>query len=86
MVRTVIQIEDGENVYKEGDRVRIKMQSNHPDPERANEYIGTVKNIHGYFIILDCDIFERKIDMNKIDKMRFAREGESFLNTWNFDD
>ena len=35
MIRTYIQLEDGENVYKIGDKVRIKMISN--NPKRANE-------------------------------------------------
>ena len=84
MVKALTQLEDGENIYKIGDKVRIKMESE--NPERANEYIGTIKNIHEHFIILDSGCMTRNIEVNKIDRIRFARDGESFDNTWNFDD
>lgn len=84
MIKTLIQIEDGENIYKVGDKVRIKMKSE--NPERANEYIGTIHSIHEHFIDLRCDYMDRTLEINKIDKIRLARDGETFDNTWNFDD
>lgn len=84
MVKALIQLEDGENIYKIGDKVRIKMESD--NPERANEYIGTIKNIHEYFISIDSGHMIRSIEVSKIDRIRFARDGETFDNTWDFDD
>ena len=84
MVRSIIQLEDGENIYKTGDKVRVKMQSSNPD--RANEYIGIISSIHEKFFVLDGGIVSRNIETEKIDRIRFARVGETFDNTWDFDD
>lgn len=84
MIRTCIHLEDGENIYKINDKIRVKMKSE--NPERANEYIGTILNIHEFFIVLNCDYMTYHIDADKIDRIRFARDGETFDNTWNFDD
>lgn len=84
MVRAIIQLEDGENIYKIGDKVRVKMKSDNPN--RANEYIGSIQNIHELYFTLDCEYIPRNIEMVKIDRMRFARPNESFDNTWDFDD
>ena len=84
MVQTIIQLIDGENIYKIGDKVRVKMQSDNPD--RANEYIGTISSIHEKFFGIDTGYMIRNIEVRKIDRIRLARDGESFDNTWDFDD
>jgi small-conductance mechanosensitive channel len=84
MIKSIIQITDEENTYKVGDRVRVKMHSMIPD--RANEYIGNIESIHERYIVLNCGCITKNIETNKIDKLRYARDGETFDNTWNFDD
>lgn len=82
----IIQIEDGDNIYKIGDFVRVKMKSNDPvNSKWCNEYIGNIVDIKQKSIMLDVKIFTKELPVEQIDKMRFAREGESFENTWNFD-
>jgi len=87
MVRTVIvqQLEDGENIYHKGDRVRVKMKPRNKDkPEKANEYIGEIVHIADGAIFLHIGIDTRLLDVNNIDKMRFAALNETFDNTWDF--
>lgn len=80
----IVQLEDGENIYKVNDRVRIKMKSD--NPERAREYIGFIDDINDKFVTMDCGIAMRQLKIIEIDRIRFARNGETFDNTWNFDD
>lgn len=87
MVRTVVimHVYDGELIYIKGDRVRIKMKpSDENHPERANEYIGEIVHIAEGSIFLDIGIDTRLLDVNNIDKMRFAQPDETFDNIWNF--
>lgn len=85
MIRTIIQLEDGKNIYNVNDKVRVKMKSE--NPERASEYIGTIGGIHEHFITLNFSYnMTNNIEVDKIDRIRLAREGEDFNNTWNFDD
>ena len=85
MIKTFIQLEDGKNVYKTGDKIRVNMKSE--NPERASEYIGTIGIIHEHFITLNFSHnMTRNIEVEKIDRIRLARDGESFDNTWDFDD
>lgn len=82
----IIQVEDGDNIYKIGDFVRVKMKPSDPaKPEWCNEYIGNIIDIKQGSIIVDAKICTRELPVEQIDKMRFARDGESFENTWNFD-
>lgn len=85
MVKTIIQLEDGKNIYNVNDRIRVKMKSE--NPKRASEYIGIIGGIHERFITLNFSYnMTKNIEVDKIDRIRFARDGESFDNTWNFDD
>lgn len=88
----VIQIEDGKNVYKTGDRVRVLMKplTGHKD---GYEYIGNIVDIQEKFMVvdtcrkgckLDADLDYVVLHFASIDKMRFAKEDEDFNNTWNF--
>lgn len=89
MIRTKIQIEDADKVYNIGDTVRIKMKPRYPDkPELASEYIGKIIDIKDNLIILYIDDLDytKEINVNNIDRMRLARDGEDFNNTFNFDD
>lgn len=81
----IIQIEDDDDIYRIGDFVRVKMKSNDPvNSKWCNEYIGNIVDIKQKSIMLDVKIFTKELPVEQIDKMRFAREGESFENTWNF--
>lgn len=82
----IIQIEDGDNIYKIGDSVRVKMKPSNPEkPEWANEYIGNIIDIKQGVVVIDAKICTRELPVEQIDRMRFAKIGESFENTWNFD-
>lgn len=87
MVRTVIvqQLEDGENIYHKGDRIRVKMKPRNKDkPEKANEYIGEIVSIAENRVVINIKIDTRSLEVNKIDKIRFARPDETFIDTWDF--
>lgn len=89
MIKTtiIIQIEDGENIYKIGDRVRVLMKPKNPDrPQLASEYIGKILKIGDDLLILDCKIDNAYIIVSNIDKIRFAKDGEDLDNTLRFDD
>lgn len=87
MIRTRIEIEDADKVYFIGDTVRIKMKPRYPDkPQLASECIGKIIDIKDDLIILNVDDYIKKINVNNIDRMRLARDGEDFNNTFNFDD
>ena len=80
----IVQLEDGENIYKISDKVRVKMKSE--NPKRANEYIGEIIDIHQKYFRLNCDGYIVEPLVDKIDRIRFARDKETFDNTFNFDD
>lgn len=87
MIKTVIiqHLTDGENIYRKGDRVRVKMKPRdaaHSD--RANEYIGEIMHIAENHILLNIKIDTRLLDVSNIDRIRFARPAESFIDTWDF--
>ena len=87
MAKTTIiaQLEDGESTYVVNDRVRVKMKPSDPTrPDRANEYIGVITDIRRGVIILQTPGLVYWIDVDKIDKIRFAKEHEDFNNTWDF--
>lgn len=59
------------------------------------EYIGKIVDIQEQFMVVDTSVDGCKIDTTvdyvvlhyrSIDKMRFAKDEEDFINTWNFDD
>ena len=88
MVRTVvvqIVIDENNNSYEIGNRVRVKMKpSNAEMPEWANEYIGWIDDITEDAVIVATTVGMRRLDVNRIDKIRFAAEDESFDNKWDF--
>lgn len=87
MIKTVIiqHLTDGENIYRKGDRVRVKMKPRDKDrPERANEYIGEIMHIAENHILLNIKIDTRLLDVNNIDRIRFAIPDETFIDAWNF--
>ena len=82
----IIQVEDGTNVYNVGDKVRVLM--NVLDGHNGGyEYIGRIVDIQETFMTIDNSDFDYKeLHYSDIDRMRFARDGENFINTWHFDD
>ena len=88
MVRTVIVqivIDENNNSYEIGNRVRIKMKPRNIEmPEWANEYIGYIDNIGDDAVIVATTVGMRRLDVNRIDKIRFAAEDENFDNKWEF--
>ena len=87
MIKTIViaQVCDGENLYTKGNRVRIKMKPRDENkPEQFSEYIGDIVHITNDAILLDIGIDTRLLDVNNIDKMRFAHHDETFYNTWDF--
>ena len=81
----VIEIEDGNNVYNVGDKVRILMK---PLAEHKSgyEYIGKIVDIQENFMTISNSDFDFKVlHYVRIDRMRFAKDNETFGNTWNFD-
>ena len=81
----IVQLEDEDNIYGINDKVRIKMKPSDPArPDKANEYIGVIAEIHKHHITLDTSLWLHTIDVDKIDKIRFAKENETFDNTWDF--
>lgn len=82
----VIQVVDGKNIYNIGDRVRILMKPINGH-NKGYEYIGKIIDAQETFMTINNGDYECKvIPYGAIDRMRLAREGEDFLNTWNFDD
>ena len=87
MIKTVIiqHITDGENIYRKGDRVRVKMKPRDAvRSDRANEYIGEIMHIAENHILLHIGIDTRLLDVNNIDRIRFARTEENFIDAWDF--
>ena len=81
----IVQLDDENNTYCINDKVRIKMKPSDPTrPDRANEYIGFITAILRNTITLETSSFEYTLDVDKIDKIRFAKENETFDNTWDF--
>ena len=81
----VVRVEDGNNVYNMGDKVRVLMK---PLIEHKNgyEYIGKIMDIQENFMTVDTNLDLQVLHYASIDRMRFARDNENFENTWNFDD
>lgn len=89
MIKTIIvkQIEDDANVYRVDDYIRIKLNPKDLNkPERASEYIGTITDITKNSITICNNFCTRELLISDIDKMRFAKDGETFDNTWNFEE
>lgn len=89
MFTTIIvkQIEDEINVYRINDCVRIKMKPKDLSrPERASEYIGCITDITKNLVTIYNDFGTRELLITDIDKMRFTKDGETFNNTWDFEE
>lgn len=85
--KIIKQIEDGTNIYKVNDYVRIKMKPKDSNkPEWANEYIGYITEITQGCVTINNNFCTRELLIDNIDKMRFAKDGETFDNTWNFEE
>lgn len=90
----VVRVEDGNNVYNVGDRVRVLMKSLSGHNE-GYEYIGKIIDIQEMFMTVDtCDKGCKNtpeldyvvLHYRSIDKMRVAKCNENFNNTWNFNE
>ena len=89
----IVRVEDGDNIYNVGDRVRVLMRplTGH---KFGYEYIGKIVDIQELFMMIDTYNENYQINSNDyvvihykgIDKMRFARDEENFNETWDFDD
>ena len=95
MIKTsvVVRIEDGNNVYEVGNKVRVLMKALTGQKE-GYEYIGKIVDIQKQFMVVDTSNNGCKYDTvvdyvvllyTNINKMRIAKDGEDFNNTWNFD-
>lgn len=71
--------------YKIGDRVRVLKKKSNPN-RSASEYIGTIQSINEKSFVLIVEGDENIIELEKIDRIRIAKAGENFFNTFNFDD
>lgn len=71
--------------YKIGDRVRVLKKKSNPN-RPASEYIGTIQSINEKNVVFVIDGDIETLELEKIDKMRIAKAGENFYNTFNFDD
>ena len=89
----VVRVEDGNNIYNVGNRVRVLMKAL-AEHKEGYEYIGKIIDIQEKFMVVDTSRKGYKLDTDLdyvvlyytgIDKMRFAKEDEDFNNTWNFD-
>ena len=86
-MKTIVQLQDGDNVYEVGDRVRVKLKPNNPDrPNLASEHIGDIDSITKDGITISTHVGMRHIYVEHIDKIRLAAEGENFDNTWEFEE
>ena len=90
----IVQVKDGNNVYVVGDKVRVLMKAL-TGHKSGYEYIGKIVDIQEQFMVIDTYDEGCKhnptldyvvLHFRSIDKMRFAKDGEDFTNTWNFDD
>lgn len=88
-------VDDNGVEFFEGNRVRLQMKPTDPNrPLLANEYIGEIKEISSDTFILDFDQFcfwkssgsWKLIEVDKVDRIRLAKNGETLYNTENFDD
>lgn len=82
----IVRVKDGNNIYNVGDNVRVLMKAL-DGHKKGYEYIGKIVDIQETFMTInnvDCDC--EVLHYQSIDRMRFARAGEDFMNTWNFDD
>ena len=89
MFTTIIvkQIEDETNVYRINDCVRIKMKPKDLNrPERASEYIGSITEITNNLVTIHNNFCTKELLITDIDKMRFTKDGETFDNTWDFEE
>lgn len=84
MIKTTIikQVDDGKYIYRIGNWVRVLMKPRFPEfPQLASEFIGEIVEITEDTFTLDCILDNAIININKIDKIRFARDNEDFENT-----
>lgn len=82
----IIQVVDGNNTYNVGDEVRVLMKPL-AEHDKGYEYIGKIADIQETFMtIVNSDNDCQMLPFGSVDKMRLAKENETFLNTWNFDD
>ena len=88
MVQTIIVqiiIDENNNAYEIGNRVRIKMKPHNADkPEWTSEYIGYIDDIKEDVIDIATAVGVRHLSVERIDKIRLAAEDESFDNQWDF--
>lgn len=88
MVQTIViqmVIDEDNNNYEIGDRVRVKMKPRDANkPELASEYIGWIDDITEATVCVSTDVGVRKLLVQHIDKIRFAAENENFDNKWEF--
>lgn len=82
----IVQVVDENNIYNIGDKVRVLMKP--LDGHKGGyEYIGKIMDIQeGFMTINNDDDNCLVLPFGSIDRMRFAKENENFLNTWNFND
>jgi hypothetical protein len=88
MIRTVIVqivIDENNNSYEIGDRVRVKMKPRNIDrPELASEHIGDIDDVKEGVICVSTAVGMRHLYVEHVDKIRLAAADENFDNQWNF--
>lgn len=70
--------------FKIGDRVRV-LKKPRETGRPGSEFIGTIQSINEKSFVLIVEGDENIMELEKIDKMRFAKAGENFYNTFNFE-
>lgn len=84
MITTVIvqiAIDEDNNTYEIGDRVRVKMK---PIDVKQSEYIGYIDDITEDMVYVATNVGVRNLLVDRIDKIRLAAEDENFDNQWEF--
>lgn len=81
----VIQLKVDNDVYVVGDKVRVLMKALNGH-KSGYEYIGKIVDIQESFMTIGNSDGFQVLHYQGIDKMRFAKDGEDFMNTWNFED
>ncbi len=88
MIKTIIVqivIDENNNSYEIGNRVRVKMKPRNIDrPEWANEYLGYIDDIKEDIVSVATAVGVRHLDVDHIDKIRLAAADENFDNQWDF--
>jgi hypothetical protein len=88
MIRTIIVqiiIDENNNTYEIGNRVRVKMKPSNIDrPELASEHIGYIDDIKEGIIDVATAVGIRCLYVEHIDRIRLAAADENFDNQWDF--